>query len=81
MTDQQLIDAAKAAGLCFPSCWSLEDSEEDADDDLAWVQGAPNGKEMMERQALVDAANRRRDEQMTRLRTFAASIRALPEAS
>jgi hypothetical protein len=23
MTDQQIIQAAREAGLCFPSCWSL----------------------------------------------------------
>jgi len=23
MTDQQIIQAAREAGLCFPACWSL----------------------------------------------------------
>lgn len=29
MTDQQIIQAATSAGLCFPQCWALEMEQED----------------------------------------------------
>lgn len=32
MTDQQIIQAALTAELCFPICWSLEIDQEDWDE-------------------------------------------------
>ena len=78
MTDQQIIDAAKSAGLCIPSCWGLEYSSADAAEDLDWIKSAPDGAQMKERQFIFDMSHRRRDEQMAKLRAFAVSIRALP---
>jgi hypothetical protein len=28
MTDEQIIDAASKAGLCFPTCWALNTKQE-----------------------------------------------------
>ena len=39
MTDQQILQAALQAGLCFPLCWSLVDpTNPDADSSGDWEE-------------------------------------------
>ena len=78
LTDQQLIDAAIEAGLCFPKCWSLDTTPEDIADDDAWVQDGFNQDEAtgQHRQQLLNDARQLRANNLQRLRAFAALIQA-----
>lgn len=45
MTDQQIIQAALNAGLCFPECWALT-SPNDPTEDISDVWGSYEQRKM-----------------------------------
>jgi hypothetical protein len=78
MTDQQIIDAAKQAGLCFPGCWNLDVTDVDIADETLWVQDGYNKDPAVgkRRQDIFEDARRRREEHMRQLRRFVQLIQA-----
>lgn len=54
MTDQQIIQAALDAGLCFPDCWALT-STSDPTEDISDTWGSYEQRKM---QSLRDFAER-----------------------
>lgn len=79
MTDQQLIEAAKQAGLCFPDCWNLERTDDDIATDARWIQeGQDQGPTIGQtRQQILETSQRQRSERLQQLRRFAELVKAL----
>jgi hypothetical protein len=78
MTDQQLIEAARQAGLCFPDCWDLELSADDIAAENRWVEdGQAQGPTISQtRRQILEVGDRQRNERLQQLRRFVDLIQA-----
>lgn len=79
MTDQQLIEAAKQAGLCFPDCWNLERTDDDIAADARWIQEGHDQDPAIghTRQQILETSQRQRSERLQQLRRFTELVKAL----
>lgn len=73
-TDQQLINAARACGLCLPDCWQLDYDEEAQRFDQHWIDEAGSPSERADRQGIFDATENQRLAKLEVLRSFARRV-------
>lgn len=81
LTDQQILDAASRAGLCFPVCWNLSALAPAAQqDDQSWINDpAIDSPERDLRLEIVESDRQRASEAMAKLRRFAEEVIALAQ--
>lgn len=73
LSDEEIIAAADAAGLCFPRCHQLGClAGQGVDDDQAWISEPGIGLEERQlREEIVEEARARAADAMAQLRRFA----------
>lgn len=75
MTDQELVEAAGLAGLCFPKCWFLDvDSNSVEELEEARQRYSNDPDRLSDIEQMIQRENHQREENLAKLRRFAALI-------